>query len=198
MAWRLARPYEPSGRVWPYCSTSRSRACAVMAYRAMLAAVAASRMRLTVWPWGSRQAQRDHLLTIGLGPARVRGAQALPGPIAQPGEHHVGAVDLVVDGAEVLADRAGVRAAGDAVVHEPGGLRLVGVFPGAGVDAQLSPQRLADRAGMDEPDQAVGEGRGLRPGGQPDSQIASRRAVTWSTGAPLASASAMPSSMRRS
>ena len=36
-------------------------------------------------------------------------------------EHGVGAVDLVAGGAEVLADRAEVRTAGDAILHEPGG-----------------------------------------------------------------------------
>jgi len=38
------------------------------------------------------------------------------------GEHDVGAVDLVAGGAEILADRAVVGAAGDAVLHKPGGL----------------------------------------------------------------------------
>ena len=55
--------------------------------------------------------------------------------------------------------------------NEPGGLRLVGVGgAGAGVDAQLGLQRLADRAGADEADQALGEDRCLRPGGQADGQ----------------------------
>ena len=53
---------------------------------------------------------------------------------------------------------------------EPGGLRLVGVVSGAGVDAQLGLERRADRAGFDEADQALGEVRCLRPGGQPDGQ----------------------------
>ena len=44
-----------------------------------------------------------------------------------------------------------------AVFHQPGGPGLVGVGAGAGVDAQLGLQRLADRAGADEPDQAPGE-----------------------------------------
>ena len=38
------------------------------------------------------------------------------------GEHEVGAVHLVAGGAEVVPDRAEVGAAGDAVLHEPGGL----------------------------------------------------------------------------
>jgi len=54
-----------------------------------------------------------------------------------------GAVDLVTDGAEVLANRAGLGAAGAAVLHEPGGLGPVGVVAGPGVDPQLGLQRLA-------------------------------------------------------
>jgi hypothetical protein len=38
------------------------------------------------------------------------------------------------------------------------------------VDAQLGLQRLADGSGADEPDQAAGEDRCLRPGGQADGQ----------------------------
>jgi hypothetical protein len=38
------------------------------------------------------------------------------------------------------------------------------------VDAQLGLQRLADRPGADEPDQALGEDRRLRPGRQADRQ----------------------------
>jgi hypothetical protein len=83
---------------------------------------------------------------------------------------HVGAVDLVAGGAEVLADRADVGTAADAVLHEPGGLRLVGIGSRAGVDAQLGLERGADRSGLGEADQALGEDRGLRPGRQPDSQ----------------------------
>jgi len=47
---------------------------------------------------------------------------------------------------------------------------MVGVGAGAGVDAQLGLERLADRSGLDEVDQAPGEDRWLRPGGQPDGQ----------------------------
>ena len=38
------------------------------------------------------------------------------------------------------------------------------------MDAQLGLERLADRPGLDETDQAPGEDRCLRPGGQPDGQ----------------------------
>jgi hypothetical protein len=95
---------------------------------------------------------------FGLGPGWLRCAAVVPG--AGAGEQGVGAVDLVAGGAEVLPDRAEVGAAGDAVFHEPGGLRMVGVGgPGAGVDAQLGLQRVADRSGADEADQALGEDR---------------------------------------
>ena len=107
--------------------------------------------------------------TVGLGPRCLRCPAAVPG--AGAGEQFVGAVDLVAGGAEVLPDRAEVGAAGDAVLEEPGGLRMVGVGgAGAGVDPQLGLQRLADRAGADETDQAAGEDRCLRPGGQADRQ----------------------------
>jgi len=120
----------------------------------------------------------------------------VPGSGVRAGEQGVGAVDLVAGGAEVLPDRAEVGAAGDAVLHQPGGLGLVGVGGGAGVDAQLGFQRVGDGSGADEADQAAGEtgdcGRAAR-------QIASRRAVvTWSTALPRASAAAMPSLISRS
>ena len=41
------------------------------------------------------------------------GIVALPDPVAEVGEHQVGAVDLVAGGAEVLPDRAEARAAAD-------------------------------------------------------------------------------------
>ena len=86
----------------------------------------------------------------------------MPGRCAgrgRAGEQGVGAVDLVAGGAEVLPDRAEVGAAGDAVFHQPGGLRPVSVGGGAGVDAQLGLQRVADGPGADEADQALGEDR---------------------------------------
>ena len=86
------------------------------------------------------------------------------------GEQGVGAVDLVAGGAEVLPDRAEVGAAGDAVFHQPGGLGPVSVGGGAGVNAQLGLQRVADGPGVNEADQALGEHRCLRPGGQADRQ----------------------------
>ena len=94
----------------------------------------------------------------------------MPYALAEPCQHHVGSVDLGAGAAEVLADRAEVGAPADAVFHELGGLRLVRIGPGACVDAQLRLECLADRSCLDEADQALGEGRCLRPGGQPDSQ----------------------------
>src|SRR6516225_4002136 len=85
-------------------------------------------------------------------------------------EQGVGAVDLVAGGGEVLADRADIGAASDAVLQESGGFGLVGVGAGAGVYAELGFEGVADGAGFDEADQALGEDRGLGPGGQPDSQ----------------------------
>jgi len=47
---------------------------------------------------------------------------------------------------------------------------MVWVGAGAGVDAQLGLECLADGSGLDEVDQALGEDRCLRPGGHPDGQ----------------------------
>jgi hypothetical protein len=128
------------------------------------------------------------------GQACPRDAVAVSGPVVEACEHDVGAVDLVAGGTEVLADRADVSAAADTVAHETGGLRVVWVGSRAGVDAQLGLQRRADRSGFDEADWALGEDRGLQPGGQ----TASRREVTWSTGLSRASAAAVPLLMSRS
>ena len=113
--------------------------------------------------------QGDDRGSVGLGPGLL-GGQALAGSVVEAEEHQVGAVDLVAGGAEVLPDRADGGAAGDAVLHEGGGLGAVGVVAGAGVDAQLGLQRRADRAGFGEADQGLGEDRCLRAGGQPDGQ----------------------------
>ena len=91
-------------------------------------------------------------------------------PLAEVGEHEVGAVDLVAGGAEVLPDRAQARAAADGVAVEPGRLEVIGVGAGAGVDAQLGLQLGADRAGAGEAGQAPGQDRVLRAGGHPDGQ----------------------------
>ena len=105
---------------------------------------------------------------FGLGPGWFRCPAVVPGPGA--GEQGVGAVDLVAGRAEVLPDRTEVGAAGDAVLHQPGGLRPVSVGGGAGVDAQLGLQRVTDGPGADEADQAAGKDRRLRPGRQANRQ----------------------------
>jgi hypothetical protein len=89
----------------------------------------------------------------------------VPGAGVRAGEQGVGAVDLVAGGGEVFSDGTDVGAAGDAVLQEAGGFGLVGVGAGAGVDAQLGFEGVADGAGLDEADQALGEGRGLGAGG---------------------------------
>ena len=121
-------------------------------------AVVASRTRVTVPVSGSWRARA---VIRGPSVSGQDGSGARPRCRARaPAEQGVGAVDLVAGGAEVLPDRAEVGAAGDAVLEEPGGLRMVGVGgAGAGVDPQLGLQRLADRAGADETDQAAGEDR---------------------------------------
>ena len=92
-------------------------------------------------------------------------------------EHDLGAVDLVAGGAEALAERAEVGAAGYAVLHEPGRFGAVGIVARAGVDAQLGLQRGADGSGVDEVDQAAGEVGLLRAGGEPDGQPAGGEVV---------------------
>jgi len=92
-------------------------------------------------------------------------------------EHDLGAVDLVAGGAEALAERAEVGAAGYAVLHEPGGLWPVGVVAGAGVNAQLGLEGRADRSGVNEADEGLGEDGWLRAGGQPDGQPAGGEVV---------------------
>jgi hypothetical protein len=57
-----------------------------------------------------------------------------------------------------------------AVLQQPGGLRVVGVGGGEGVFAQLGLEVRADRSGLDEADQAAGEVGALRAGGQPTGQ----------------------------
>ena len=65
---------------------------------------------------------------------------------------------------------AELGAAIDAVCQEPGGFGLVREGARACVAAQLGLELMADRPGLHEADQAPGEDRGLRGGGQPDGQ----------------------------
>ena len=122
-------------------------------------AVVVSRTSVTVPGLGVVAGQGGDPGAVGLGPGRFRCPAAAPGADVSAGQQGVGAVNLVAGGAEVLPDRAEVGAAGDAVLHQPGGLCLVGVGAGTGVDAQLSLQRVTDGPGADEADQAVGEDR---------------------------------------
>jgi hypothetical protein len=95
---------------------------------------------------------------------------AAAGAVVEAFEQGVGAVELIAGGGEVLADRADVGAAGDAVLQEAADFGLVGMDARAGVDAQLGFEGVADGAGFYEADQALGEDRGLGAGGQPDGQ----------------------------
>ena len=52
---------------------------------------------------------------------------AVDNPVAAVGEHGVGAVELVADGAEVEADGAEVVASGDDVLQQPVGGGSAGV-----------------------------------------------------------------------
>ena len=92
--------------------------------------------------------------------------------VVEFGEHQVGAVELVAGGAEVRAEGAGVGAAGDAVVQQPGSLRTVFVGGGSGVGAQVVVQVAGDGAGLGEGGQGAGERGRLGAGGDPDGQAA--------------------------
>jgi hypothetical protein len=114
--------------------------------------------------FGVAAGQRDRP-AVDLWPGSLGVRLAVSGAVVEVFEHGVGAVDLVAGGGEVLADRADLGAAGDGVLQEPGGFGLVGVVAGAGVDAQLGFEGVADGSGLDEADQALGEDGGLGPGG---------------------------------
>ena len=87
--------------------------------------------------FGVAAGQGDGPGVVDLRPGPFGVGSAVSGAIVEAFEQGVGAVDLVAGGGEVLADRADLGAAGDAVLQEPGGFGLVGVGAGAGVDAQL-------------------------------------------------------------
>ena len=89
---------------------------------------------------------------VGFRPGLFRVGEALPGPVAECGQHDIGSVDLVAGGAEVRADRADVGASFGAVSQESRGLQLVRVAGGADVDAQVCFEALADAAGFGEVD----------------------------------------------
>ena len=118
--------------------------------------------------------QGDDAGAVGLGPGLLGESEAFPGPVVEPGQHHVGVVDLVAGAAEVLADRAEVGAAADAVFQQPGSLRPVCVGARAGAHAQLHLQRRAYHAGLGERSSPRAKTCSC---GRAASQIASRRAV---------------------
>jgi hypothetical protein len=122
--------------------------------------------------------QGENLGAVGLGRGR-RVAAALQGPFLHLGQHEVGAVDLVAGGAEVPVGLADVFAAGAAVFKQLGGLRLVRVVRRAAADARLGLERRADRSGVDKADQARAK---TEAWWRAAIQMASRQAVTWSTG----------------
>ena len=96
--------------------------------------------------------QSDGPGAIGLRPGRLGLGTAVSAPVVEAGQHDISAVELIAGHAEILADRAKVGAAGHAVLHEPGGLELIGIIAGAGVDAQLCLERWADCSGLGEVD----------------------------------------------
>ena len=115
--------------------------------------------------FGVAAGQGYRLGPVDLWPIPLGVRSAVPGAVVEAFEHGVGAVELVAGGGEILADRADVGAAGDAVLQEAADFWLVGVDAGAGMDAQLGFEGVADGAGLDEADEALGEGRGLGAGG---------------------------------
>jgi hypothetical protein len=160
---------------WPDRSTSRmwalrSSAWAAMANRAMLADNCVVQDEADRLGLGVAAGQGKDPGTIYVGPGPLGMDVASADPVVELGELHVGPVDLVADGGEVLPDRAEVGAPVVGVFQQPGGLRLVGVVAGASVFAQFGPEEGVDRSGVDEVDQAVGEVGCLGPGGQPDGQ----------------------------
>ena len=120
---------------------------------------------MTVWVSGLRLARATGPGSSISGRCPLGVGSAVSGAVVEAFEQGVGAVELVAGGGEVLADGADVGAAGDAVLQEAADFGLVGVGAGAGVDAQLGLERVADGAGLDEADEALGEGRGLGAGG---------------------------------
>ena len=119
---------------------SRSSAWAAMANMTALAVVV-SRTRVTVWVSGLRLARATGPGSSISGRCPLGVRSAVPGAVVEAFEQGVGAVELVAGGGEVLADRADVGAAGDAVLQEAADFGLVGVGAGAGVDAQLGLER---------------------------------------------------------
>ena len=120
--------------------------------------VAASRTRVTVPVSGSWRARAVIRGPSVSGQAGSGARPPAPGAGVRAGEQGVGAVDLVAGGAEVPARPGRGRCRGRCSIPSagrPAAWSGVG-GPGAGVEAQLGLQRLADGAGADEADQAAG------------------------------------------
>jgi hypothetical protein len=63
--------------------------------------------------------QGDDPGPVGLRPGLLGEGEALPGPLVEPGQHHIGPVELVARAAEVLADRPEITPPADAICHKP-------------------------------------------------------------------------------
>ena len=120
---------------------------------------------------------------------------AVSGAVVEAFEQGVGAVELVAGGGEVLADRADVGAAGDAVLQGRPASGWSGWVP-----ERAWMRSWVLRAWLIAPVWTKRTRPWAKAGdwGRAASQMARRRAVRWSTGLPWASAAAMPSSMSRS
>ena len=168
MAWRLRRPYEPSGRSgWTLDLAAVGLALVGVSGDGEHDSVGRSGVEDEGdgLGFGVAAGQGDRAGLVDLRSCALGDGLAVSSAVVEAFEQGVGAVELVAGGGEVLADRADLGAAGDAVLQEPTDFGLVGVGAGAGVDAQLGFEGVADGAGFDEADQALGEDRGLGAGG---------------------------------
>jgi hypothetical protein len=69
--------------------------------------------------FGLPAGQDDDPGSAGLRPGLLGVGEALPGPLVEPGQDHVGPVDLVAGGAEVLVRRPEVGAPAGAACRNP-------------------------------------------------------------------------------
>ena len=90
--------------------------------------------------FGVQAGKGDDSRTVGLGPRRLGLGPAVPLPLVEVGEHEIRTVNLVAGGAKILADGAKVGTTGNDVLHEAGGLGLIGVVGRTGMEAQLGPE----------------------------------------------------------
>ena len=132
---------------------------------------------------------------VGLGPGLLRVDAAVPDPVVELGEDHVGAVDLVAGGGEVLP--IGPSSAPRLVQYFSS---LVACGWSGKVPERACLRSSVFRCGWIAPVSTKRTRPWAKSGawGRAASQMASRRAVTWSTMVPRLSASVMPSAMSRS